>query len=547
MSPILMSLLGLSFAVGTLALLALVWAVSARQFSNMSNAARVIFRPGELNRADDPTAPNPEALQRAVDAAAPAPISVEDMQARVRADLSTRTPVLAFVGSAVFWLVFGSLTGLIVSIKFHEPDWLTETALLTFGRLRPIHLNVVSYGWLSMAGMGIALWMLPRLLQTPLRGARYATAGAILWNIGMVAGVVALFVGWTDGLEWLEFPWQIDGFFVIGGALAAVPLLMTFRHRNVEHLYVSAWYIAAALIWFPILFVIANVPYLHFGVEHALVNWWFAHNVLGLWFTPLALAAAYYLIPKVVGRPVHSYQLSLLGFWALALFYSQVGVHHLIGGPVPTWVVTVSIVTSVAMVIPVIAVAVNHHMTVLGQFKVLWQSPVLRFVVLGAVMYTLASLQGSMEAIRAVNTVTHFTHYTVAHAHLGAYGFASFVFFGAVYFVLPRITGREWPMPRLIDVHLVLVLVGFVVYFVSLTVGGWLQGLAMLDPESSFIESLILTRPYLIGRTIGGILMNLGHLVLAGNVVALFVRGGAPNPQGITRGPRPTPAPVEAK
>jgi len=528
MSPVLVQLLTLSFGIAVVGLLVLVWAIRSDQFRRLREGSRVIFAPGEQNRAEEPAVEDLQALQQALGVEPTGPTPAEEVAARVAADRSSREPTLWFVVSAVVWLLIGSAAGLVVSIKFHEPDWLTGSAALTFGRLRPFHLNVVAYGWLSMAGMGIALWLLPRLLRTPLRGGRYAVAGAILWNVGMVASAAALLAGWTDGIEWLEFPWQLDGFFVVGGALAGVPALLTFRQRRVEHLYVSVWYIAAALVWFPILFVIANLPNVHFGVEHALVNWWFAHNVLGLWFTPLGLAAAYYLIPKIVARPIHSYELSLLGFWSLALFYSQVGVHHLIGGPVPTWVVTVSIVTSVAMVVPVVAVAVNHHMTVIGRFRALRYSRVLRFVVLGAMMYTAASLQGSLAALRSFNTVTHFTHYTVAHAHLGAYGFASFVFFGAIYFLMPRITGREWPMPRLLDVHGGLVMLGFGTYFVALTIGGWLQGQAMLDASRPFMDSVTLTRPYLVGRTIGGTLMALGHVVFAVHIVALLLRGSAP-------------------
>ncbi len=514
-------LLALSFLAAVLGLFALVWAIARSQFSNAAANARVIFRPGEEHVGEDPTADEPlfpppdlqpsEATRRA------------ELQARVSADHSSRTPVLFFLVSAAFWLVVGSIFGLMVSLKFNLPDWLVSQPELTFGRLRPLHLNVVAYGWLSMAGVASALWLLPRTLRTALRGGEYAAAGALLWNVGMVAGIWALFNGWTDGVEWLEFPWQVDIFFVVGGALAGVPLLLTLRHRQVEHLYVSTWYVAAALIWFPILFTVANWPNVHFGVEHALVNWWFAHNVLGLWFTPLGLAAAYYLIPKIVGRPIYSYQLSLLGFWALALFYSQVGVHHLIGGPVPRWVVTLSIVTSVAMVLPVIAVAVNHHLTVLGRFEALKRSPVLRFVVAGAMMYTLASLQGSLSSLRTVNTVTHFTHYTIAHAHLGAYGFASLIFFGAAYFLVPRVTGKEWASRSLINLHFILVLVGFIVYFVALTIGGVLQGLAMLDESRPFIESVILTKPWLWGRTVGGTLMTAGHFVFAGHLAAVLL------------------------
>ncbi len=527
MTPTIAQLLALSFIAAVVGLLALIWSIARHQFSHLEEASRVIFRPGEEGYAEDPTAQR-EALQRSVSTGQPPaqPSSDADIQARLDADRSSRAPVLVFTASAIVWLVVGSMAGLVVSLKFNLPDWLTASPALTFGRLRPVHLNVVAYGWLSMAGMATALWLLPRTLRTTLRGAPFAVAGALLWNVGMVAGVAALLSGWTDGTEWLEFPWPLDGFFVVGGGLTGVPLLLTLRHRQVEHLYVSTWYIAAALVWFPILFAVGNWPGVHFGVEHALVNWWFAHNVLGLWFTPLGLAAAYYLIPKIVGRPIHSYQLSLLGFWALALFYSQVGVHHLIGGPVPRWVVTLSIVTSVAMVVPVIAVAVNHHLTVLGRFRALFHSPVLRFVVAGAMLYTLASIQGSLQSIRAVNTLTHFTHATVAHAHLGAYGFASFIFFGAVYFFMPRVTGTEWPYRRLIDWHLGLALAGFGIYFVALTIGGVLQGLAMLDAAQPFIASVDVTKPYLWGRTAGGALMTAAHLLFAGHAAAVFWKVG---------------------
>jgi cytochrome c oxidase cbb3-type subunit I len=361
----------------------------------------------------------------------------------------------------------------------------------------------------------------PRLLKTEMVGAKYALVGGALWSVGVFLGTVAIAMGYSDGLEWLEYPWQIDILLVVGGALVGFPLWLTLLQRKVKHLYVSVWYIAAGLLWFPILFLIANFPGLHFGVQQATMNWWFGHNVLGLWFTPLGLAAAYYFIPKVLGKPIHSYNLSLLGFWSLAFFYSQVGGHHLIGGPVPSWLITISIVQSMMMVIPVFAVAVNQHMTVLGNFRALIYSPTLRFIVLGAMMYTAASVQGSLEALRAVNTVTHFTHYTVAHAHLGLYGFFSMIMFGSIYFIMPRVMNWEWPYPRLISLHFWLVLIGFAIYFVGLSIGGWLQGLAMLDAKTPFMQSVTLTLPYLKARSVGGSLMTLGHLVFAAHFFAM--------------------------
>ncbi len=514
-----------TFILSVLALFFFIWSLAKGMFGNGSSAANEIFAPRELGHVEDPSAT--ESSQRALQQAMNPQLAQhdgmveKDLAARARADQSTSLVVGVCLTLAVVWLVLASLAGLISSIKLHAPDWWVDYAWLTFGRIRPMHLNMVAYGWCSLAGIGVAMWLIPRLLKTELIGAQFALVGGALWSVGVFAGTLAIGMGYSDGLEWLEFPWQFDIFLLIGGALVGLPLLLTLLRRKVEHLYVSVWYIGAAFLWFPVMFLIANWPGLHFGVQQATMNWWFGHNVLGLWFTPLGLAASYYFIPKVIGKPIHSYNLSLLGFWSLAFFYSQVGGHHLIGGPVPSWLITISIVQSMMMVVPVFAVAVNQHMTVLGNFRALIYSPTLRFIVLGAMMYTAASVQGSLEALRAVNDVTHFTHYTVAHAHLGLYGFFSMVMFGSIYFIMPRVMNWEWPYPRLIALHFWLVLIGFAIYFVWLSIGGWLQGLAMLDAKTPFIESVKLTLPYLEARSIGGGLMTLGHLVFAFHFFAM--------------------------
>jgi cytochrome c oxidase cbb3-type subunit 1 len=508
-----------TFLLSVAALFVFIWSMAKGLFGDGGAAAAEIFASSELGLVEDPaaTASQKAGLQQAMSPkhAQGNTLSEEDEELRSRADKSTSLVVGVCLTLAVVWLVLASFAGLISSIKLHSPDWWVQYEWLTFGRIRPIHLNLVAYGWCSLAGIGVAIWLIPRLLKTELVGAKYALIGGALWSLGVFAGTVAIATGHSDGLEWLEYPWQIDILLVIGGALVGFPLWLTLLQRKAEHLYVSVWYIAAGLLWFPVLFLIANWPGLHFGVQQATMNWWFGHNVLGLWFTPIGLAASYYFIPKVLGKPIHSYNLSLLGFWALAFFYSQVGGHHLIGGPVPSWLVTISIVQSMMMVIPVFAVAVNQHMTVLGNFRALLYSPTLRFIVLGAMMYTAASVQGSLEALRAVNAVTHFTHYTIAHAHLGLYGFFSMVMFGSIYFIMPRVMNWEWPYPKLISLHFWLVLIGFAIYFIWLTIGGWLQGLAMLDEKMTFMQSVALTLPYLEARSIGGGLMTLGHLVFA--------------------------------
>lgn len=519
------ALLLATFLLSLFALFLYIWTMSKGMFGDSTNAALSIFNKNELGTVEDPAATISQLreLQQTVTGNTPLTDDIlkEDLRALSEADQSSSLVVGICLTLAVMWLVLASFAGLISSIKLHSPDWLTQYSWITFGRIRPIHLNLVAYGWCSLAGIGVALFLIPRLLKTHLIGEHYAIFGGALWTIGVFLGAVAIALGYSSGLEWLEFPWQVGILLVIGGAFVGVPLWLTLLNRKVDHLYVSVWYIAAALLWFPTLYLIANIPGLHFGVQQATMNWWYGHNVLGLWFTPIGLAAAYYLIPKILGKPIYSYNLSLLGFWSLAFFYSQVGGHHLIGGPVPTWLVTMSIVQSMMMTIPVFAVTVNLHMTVLGNFKALIHSPTLRFIVLGTMLYTVASVQGAMEALRSVNQVTHFTHFTVAHAHLGLYGFFSMVMFGAIYFIMPRVMNWEWPYPKLISLHFWLVLIGFSIYIIWLSIGGWLQGLAMLDPDKPFMQSVAVTIPYLEARSIGGGLMTLGHLVFAFHFFAM--------------------------
>jgi len=525
----------LTFILSVTGLFVFIWSLRKRLFDDNPAAANVIFSEGEIGKVEEPAATPSQmrALQSAVDGASPPARSAEvearmkaELEERVRADRSTTFVTFVFLACAVVWLIFASTAGLISSIKLHAPDFLTEQAWLTFGRLRTLHLNAVAYGWAPMAAFGIAIWTLPRLLKTPLMGGRFALLGGMLWNAGLIAGLGSIAVGLSDGLEWLEIPWQVDILIVIGGALIGLPLVFTLQNRRVKHLYVSIWYMGAALFWFPVLFLVGNVPGIHFGVEQGAMNWWFGHNVLGLFYTPIALASIYYFLPKIIGRPIQSYNLSLLGFWALAFFYGQVGGHHLVGGPVPSWMVTLSIVQSIMMIVPVLAFSVNQHLTMRSHFKTLIYSPTLRFIVLGGMMYTLSSVQGSFEALRSMNTVTHFTHYTVAHAHLGLYGFFSMVMFGAIYFVMPGVMSWEWPYPKLIAAHFWLVVTGFAIYFVGLTIGGWLQGMAMLDAARPFMDSVRLTIPYLESRSIGGALMTLGHLVFAFHFISMALRYG---------------------
>jgi len=439
----------------------------------------------------------------------------ESLQQRLEIDRAARWPVGIFIGSSLFWLVFGSLLAIAASIKMHDPEFLAENPWLTFGRVRPAHLNAVAYGWLTTAGIGIGLWILSRLCRVAIQDYRSLTLAAVLWNMGNVVGIWGILRGDSTGVEWLEYPTYAAPFLLVSFAFVTLTAFGLIKRREPGHIYISQWYIMAGVVWLPALYFTAHGLLVLAPVQAPAqppINWWYAHNVLGLWFTPIGLGAAYYLIPKIIGKPIHSYYLSIIGFWSLAFFYAWNGMHHLIGGPYPAWLITASVVASLMMFIPVITVAINHHLTLWGNFRSLKYSPTLRFVVFGAMSYTLVSFQGSLMAIREINHVTHFTHYTIAHAHLGAYAFASMVYFGAIYYIMPRLLEREWPSRWLIRIHFWGAAVGISIYFVMLTWGGTIQGLQMNRSETPFMEIVRATIPYLKWRSIGGTLMTVAHV-----------------------------------
>ncbi len=461
----------------------------------------------------------------------------EDARERVAAeqvalftiDRSTRGPVLLFVLASLAWLVLGTVLALIASWKMHQPELLGSSEWLTFGRVRPAHTHAVVYGWATNAAFAVTFWLMARLCRTTLRHGGMLYASGVLWNLGVLAGILGILRGDGVPVEWLEFPPYVSPILFLSYALVGAWGVIMFRFRSVEHTYVAQWFLLAALFWFPWLFSVAQIMLVYVptaGVVQALANWWYAHNLMGLWFTPVALAATYYFIPKVLGRPIHSYHLAVVGFWSFALVFSWTGAQHLIGGPVPVWVQTIGVVAGLLMVVPVIITAVNYHLTVLGSFREVWASPTLRFIVFGAVNYTLVGLMGSTMALRSVNEVVHFTHATVAHAHHGMYGFFSMIMFGSLYFMLPRLLLKEWPSAGLISLHFWCASTGIVLYVVPLLIGGVIQGMQMNDPANhpEFLDIVRATLPYLFIRSMAGLVLFVGHAAFALNVIWMLAR-----------------------
>jgi cytochrome c oxidase cbb3-type subunit I len=447
-------------------------------------------------------------------------------------DVSCRGSLVLLFGCGLAWLLVGSLLALLTSWKMHSPEFLGDISWLTFGRVRAAHLNAVVFGFASQAAIGVTLWLMCRLCRAPLMFGWILNLAGVLWNVGVAIGVAGLLAGHSTSIEWLEIPSYATPMLFVAYALIGIWGIITFRFRRETHLYVSQWYLLAALFWFPWLYSAAQILLVMEpvrGTVQAAVNWWFAHNVLGLWFTPIGLAAIYYFIPKVIGQPVYKYSLSVVGFWSLALFYNWNGMHHLVGGPMPAWLITASVVASGMMTIPVVTVGLNHHFTMWGSFHKLKDSPVLRFMVFGGMSYTVTSLHGVLLAFRSVSQVTHFTHSTIAHAHQGMYAFFAMVMFGSIYYVMPRITQVEWPSARLIRFHFWAAAIGILLYIVPLTIGGTLEGLAMINPDVPFLDPLkhsvvTMTLPYLKVRSLSGILITLGHLAFATSFVWILAR-----------------------
>ncbi|WP_309398307.1 cbb3-type cytochrome c oxidase subunit I [Cerasicoccus maritimus] len=448
-------------------------------------------------------------------------------------DQQMRVPAIMFTTFAICWLLVGTFFAIVASFKMHSPNFLADWEFLTFGRARSAHLNAMAYGWSNNAIFGVGLWVMARLCKAQIRFSGLLIIAGIFWNVAVVIGIFGILTGGLTSIEWLEMPKQVAPLLAFSYILIGMWGILMFRYRERGHVYVSQWYILGALFWFPWLYVVAQTMILFEparGTIQALTNWWFAHNVLGLWMTPMGLATIYYLMPKVLGRPIYSYYLSLLGFWSLALFYNWAGVHHLIGGPIPAWLISCGIVASVMMVIPVVVTAINHHMTAVGNARAVWCSPTLRFIVFGAMSYTLASFFGSWMALRDVSLVTHFTQFTVGHAHHGVYAFFAMTMFGGIYFMMPRLLAREWPSATLIKVHFWFSGLGIGMMIVGLQLGGWIQGLNLNNPDIPFVssdpETMTVIKalvPWLFSRSVAGMLLTIGHFAFFVNFAWMLI------------------------
>lgn len=423
--------------------------------------------------------------------------------------------ILWYLGTAIFWLLFGTSVGEYLGIKFVAPD-VDQISWLSFGRLRPVHTNAVFWGWSSLAMMGLAYYVIPRVSNVTIHNIKTGWYTLYLINASVVIGSILLMAGINNGGgEYREYVWPVMLLFGIGIIISLVNFFKTVAKRTTKEIYVSNWYIIAAMMFVIVIAVVAYVPTWQNGLGETIVQGYYMHQGVGMWFMLFTLGLMYYFLPQQLNKPIYSYSLGILAFWSQILFYTLIGTHHFIFSAIPWWLQTTAIVGSVGMIIPVIAGTTNFLMTFKGSWSKISASYTLPFYVVGIMFYFTGSLQGTAEAFRYTNLVWHFTDFTVAHSHLTMYGIIAFMLWGFIYTIVPRLTGKEPPQIT-VGAHFWMALIGLMFYTVPLMYGSTLRGLMWMEGKP-FIDSVDLMAPYWLWRAIGGTLMWLSHILFAYN------------------------------
>ena len=315
----------------------------------------------------------------------------------------------------MFWLMFTPSVGVTISSLFNYPDYLGTALPLTFGRLRPIHVNGVIFGAFSTLFIGLCYYVVPRLCGVRVVGDRIGHYLVWIWNLGLAAGFVALALGYNQGLEAGEFPVVIDTVIFIVIAILTGQFILTVARRTEPQLYVAMWYLLAAFVWTVINLILGSyiLPYTITGINSAAFHGLFIHYIVGLWITPAGYVLIYYFLPASVHNPIYSHKLSLVGFWSLALFYPFVGIHHYLYSPIADWAETLAIITSMLLIVPVWTVLQNFFGTMIGRWQTFGQNLTAKFLIMGSLMYLVGCFQGSTEALRSIQQPTHFTDFVI--------------------------------------------------------------------------------------------------------------------------------------
>jgi len=443
---------------------------------------------------------------------------------RPPADPALSKLVMAYMVCAAGWLIFGTSVGEYVGIKFVSPD-VDHLAFLSFGRLRPTHTNAVFWGWASTGMIGLGHYVVPRVSNAPLYSIRRGWISLFCINASVLLGSICLMAGVNNsGGEYREYIWPVMALFGAGVFITLGNFIGTIARRTTKEIYVSNWYIVSALMFVLVIAAIAYLPWWQDGLGETIVQGYYMHMGVGMWFMFFTLGIVYYFLPQQLNKPIYSYSLGILAFWSQILFYTFIGTHHFIFSSIPWWLQTVAIVGSMGMIIPVTAGTTNFLMTLKGSWQAVATSYTLPFFLAGILFYFTGSLQGTAEAFRETNLYWHFTDFTVAHSHLTMYGIISFFLWASMYAMIPRLTGKEAPQVT-IGVHFWLAFIGLIFYTFPLMYGSTMKGKGWGEGKP-FVDGLVLMAPYWLWRAIGGSLMWFSHVVFCYNIYRMTAGSG---------------------
>jgi cytochrome c oxidase cbb3-type subunit 1 len=443
--------------------------------------------------------------------------------ARYNESIHQDTAAKWFLISSISYFFIVGIVALIIAAKFVWPQLLGTIPMFGYGRLRPLHVNGMLFGWLLAADMGLIYYIAPRLCGVKLWSEKLGVATVVLWNVIILGAVVSLLMGWNQGFEYAELPLPLDVLVVVAWVMFGVNIFATVLTRKYTQMYVTLWYAMGTILWTAFVYLTGNFATLFAtGVNQANLNWMYVHNAVGLIFTPAGLALAYYFIPKTSNSPLHSHKLSMIGFWSLAFVYVWTGAHHMIHGPISQWLQTIAIVFSVMLLIPVWAVVYNFFGTMRGQWHQLRDNVPLKFLMSGVVFYLLTCFQGPMHSLRSVNAIVSKTDWIPGHAHMAVLGAFSFFAIAGSYYVVPRMLRTKLYSDALANWSFWLFLIGGVGFFVTLWLGGFWQGWQWNNPAIPFIDTVVALEPVWLVRFFSGVLMFGGITTFAYNILATF-------------------------
>lgn len=452
------------------------------------------------------------------------------------------TVVRQFAIATVVLGIVGMLIGVLIASQMAWPILNFDTPWLSFGRLRPLHTNAVIFGFGGSALFATSYYVVQRTCHTRLFAPALAQFTFIGWMLIIASAVITLPLGITSSKEYAELEWPIDILITVVWVSYAVVFFGTVAKRRVKHIYVANWFFGSFIITVAMLHIVnsAALPVsllksysAYSGVQDAMVQWWYGHNAVGFFLTAGFLGIMYYFIPKQAERPVYSYRLSVVHFWALAFTYIWAGPHHLHYTALPDWTQSLGMVFSLILLAPSWGGMINGIMTLSGAWEKLRSDPILKFLIVSVSFYGMSTFEGPMMAIKTVNALSHYTDWTIGHVHSGALGWVAMVSIGAMYFLVPKLFDTEIYSKKLIETHFWIATVGIVLYITSMWISGIMQGLMWRAINSdgtltySFVESVQAMHPFYIVRAGGGALFLVGMLIMGYNLARTIAQGKA--------------------